>query len=44
MVYHYDSLANTDEELVFIPSDKSNEVMKSELGQLMYVNEGESFS
>ena len=39
-VYHYDSLANTDEELVFIPSDKSYEVMKSELGQLMYVNEG----
>ena len=35
-VYHYDSLANTDEELVFIPY----EVMKSELGQLMYVNEG----
>ena len=38
-VYHYDSLANTNEELIFIPSDKSFEVMKSELGQLMYVNE-----
>lgn len=39
-VYHYDSLSNTNEELVFIPSDRSYEVMKSELGQLMYVNEG----
>lgn len=39
-VYHYDSLSNTNEEGVFIPSDKSYEVMKSELGQLMYVNEG----
>ncbi|MDD6305879.1 MAG: hypothetical protein PUA75_02860 [Clostridiales bacterium] len=39
-VYHYDSLANTNEELVFLPSDKSYEIMKSELGQLMYVNEG----
>lgn len=39
-VYHYDSLSNTNEEEVFIPSDKSYEVMKSELGQLMYVNEG----
>lgn len=39
-VYHYDSLSNTNEEFVFIPSDKSYEIMKSELGQLMYVNEG----
>lgn len=39
-VYHYDGLSNTNEELVFIPSDKSYEIMKSELGQLMYVNEG----
>ena len=39
-IYHYDSLSNTNEELVFIPSDRSYEVMKSELGQLMYVNEG----
>lgn len=37
-VYRYDSLSNTNEELVFLPSDKSYEVMKSELGQLMYVN------
>lgn len=39
-VYHYDSVTNANEERVFIPSDKSYEVMKSELGQLMYVNEG----
>lgn len=39
-VYHYDSLSNTNEETAFIPSDHSYEVMKSELGQLMYVNEG----
>lgn len=43
-VYHYDSLSNTNEEAVFIPSDKSFQVMKSEIGQLMYVNEtGELF-
>ena len=39
-VNHYDSLSNTNEELAFISSDKAYEVMKSELGQLMYVNEG----
>lgn len=39
-VYHYDSMSNTNEESVFIASDKSYEVMKSEIGQLMYVNEG----
>lgn len=39
-VYHFDSLSNTNEEEVFIPSDRSYEVMKSELGQLMHVNEG----
>ena len=39
-VYHYDSLSNTNEELVFILSNRSYEVMKSGLGQLMYVNEG----
>lgn len=42
-IYHYDSVANTNEELVFVPSDRSYEVMKSELGQLMYVNEGGTF-
>lgn len=42
-IYHYDSLANTNEEFVFIPSTKSYEIMKSELGQLMYVSDGGMF-
>ena len=42
-VYHYDSLVNTNEEQVFIPSSQSYEVMKSELGQLMYVTESGAF-
>ena len=42
-IYHYDSLANTNEEAVFIPSTQSYEVMRSELGQLMYVTEGGMF-
>ena len=43
LVCHYDGLSNTNEELLFIPSDKAYEVMKSELGQLMFVNEGGIF-
>ncbi|MGN0349811.1 MAG: hypothetical protein ACI4DR_09780 [Roseburia sp.] len=39
-VYRYDSISNTNEEMVFIPSDKSYEVMKEEFGHLMYVNDG----
>lgn len=42
-IYRYDSLANTNEEALFIPSTHSYEVMKSELGQLMYVSEGGMF-
>ena len=42
-IYRYDSLANTNEEFVFIPSTQSYELMKSELGQLMYVSEGGMF-
>ena len=38
-VYHYDALKHTVEEEVFIESDKSYEVLKAELGKLMYVNE-----
>lgn len=38
-VYHYDGIAHTVEEEVFIPSNKSYEVLKAELGELMYVNE-----
>lgn len=42
-IYHYDSLANTNEEILFITSDQSYEVMKADLGELMYVNEGGVF-
>jgi len=42
-VYHYDSVANTVEEELFIPSTHSYEVLKSELGQLMYENESGMF-
>lgn len=38
-VYYYDALDHTVEEEVFICSDKSYEVLKAELGKLMYVNE-----
>lgn len=38
-VYHYDALNHTVEEEVFIRSNKSYEVLKAELGKLMYVNE-----
>lgn len=37
-VYHYDSVANTVEEELFIPSDESYQIMKADLGQLMYEN------
>lgn len=37
-VYHYDSVINTIEEELFIPSDESYQVMKADLGQLMYEN------
>ena len=38
-VYHFDSVANTIEEEVFIPSDQSYQCMKSNIGQLIYENE-----
>ncbi len=37
-VYHYDSVANTIEEELFIPSTASYQVMRADLGQLMYEN------
>ncbi|MDE6905215.1 MAG: hypothetical protein K2P76_09835 [Lachnospiraceae bacterium] len=37
-VYHYDSIANTTEEELFIPSTSSYQVMRADLGQLMYEN------
>lgn len=42
-IYRYDSLANTNEEVLFIASAQSYEVVKADLGQLMYVNEGGVF-
>ncbi|MBR3811705.1 MAG: hypothetical protein IKJ16_05170 [Agathobacter sp.] len=38
-VYHYDGITHTVEEEVFLPSNKSYEVLRAELGELMYVNE-----
>lgn len=38
-VYRYDGIAHTLEEEVFIPSKKSYEVLRAELGQLLYANE-----
>lgn len=42
-IYRYDCLANTNEEALFITSRQSYEVIKADLGQLMYVNEGSVF-
>lgn len=38
-VYHYDGLVHTMEEEMFIPSAKSYEILKAEMGQLMYVSD-----
>lgn len=38
-VYHYDALAHTVEEAVFIPVNQSYEMLKAELGQLIYEND-----
>lgn len=35
-VYHYDGLAYTVEEEAFIPSDSNYEILKAEMGQLIY--------
>lgn len=42
-VYHYDSVVNTIEEELFLPSTHSYEVLKWELGQLIYENEAGHF-
>lgn len=39
IVYHYDGLAHTIEEEVFIPFSKSYEILRAEMGQLMYEND-----
>lgn len=42
-VFHYDSVGNTIEEELFIPSDKSYEMLKAEWGQMFYVSDGNMF-
>lgn len=42
-VYHYNSMTNTVEELVYIPYDKSYELLKSDIEQLSYVNKSGIF-
>ena len=42
-VYHYDSVANTVEEEVFLPSDKSYEMLSAEWGKIFYVSDGNMF-
>jgi hypothetical protein len=38
-VYHYDGISHTVEEEIFIPVDQSYQVLKAELGQLLYEND-----
>ena len=38
VVYNYDSTTNTVEEKIYIPYDKSYEVLKSDISNLSYVN------
>ena len=42
-VYHYDSVANTLEEQLWIPFSKSFEVIEDEVGKVMYVNKSNQF-
>lgn len=42
-VYYYDAIAQTIEEEVFLLTDKSYEVLKSEMGELFYLNEQKQF-
>lgn len=42
-VFHYNSVANTVEEELFIPSTHSYEVLRSELGDLVYQNDAGKF-
>lgn len=37
-VYHYNSMTNTIEELVYVPYDKPYELLKTDIGRLSYVN------
>ncbi len=42
-VCRYDSVLNTSEELLWIPTNKSYQMMEEVVGQLMYVNSGNEF-
>ncbi len=42
-VFHYDSLGNTVEEEIFLPSDRSYEMLKADWGQIFYVSDENMF-
>lgn len=42
-VYHYDGLAHTIDEEAFIPSKTSYEILKAEMGKMLYLNEKNEF-
>lgn len=42
-VYHYNGLVNTIEEMIYIPSNTSYELLKAELSQLSYLNKSGVF-
>lgn len=42
-VYHFDSVAKTVEEQLWIPSKQSYQVIKEEVGRILYVSEGNYF-
>jgi len=42
-VYHYDSVANTVEEELFVPAVESYQILKEDLGKLMYENGSGAF-
>lgn len=38
-VCHYDGVTNTVEEMLFVPTTLSYEIVKEQIGKLMYVSE-----
>lgn len=42
-VCHYDSVKNTVEEMLFLPSDSSYQIMKEQLGERMYLADNSKF-
>lgn len=39
-IYYYNSMLNTVEEMVYIPYDKSYQILKTEMDELLYVSRG----